>query len=114
MPADAAGPRGARAGRLAGSLLHLSFSCRRLELCERGEMNARVLKPFTEACRYMPGGVKSPVRAFRGVGGEPIFIARASGARVYDTAGKGYIDYVGSWGPMILGHAHPDVVRAVQ
>ncbi|PZN35093.1 MAG: glutamate-1-semialdehyde-2,1-aminomutase [Proteobacteria bacterium] len=77
-------------------------------------MNARDLNPFTEACRYIPGGVNSPVRAFRGVGGEPIFIARASGARVYDTAGKGYIDYVGSWGPMILGHAHPDVVRAVQ
>jgi glutamate-1-semialdehyde 2,1-aminomutase len=69
---------------------------------------------FADASRYIPGGVNSPVRAFRGVGGEPVFIERASGSRVFDTAGKGYIDYVGSWGPMILGHAHPDVVRVVQ
>ena len=69
---------------------------------------------FSDASRYIPGGVNSPVRAFRGVGGEPVFIERASGARVFDTEGKGYIDYVGSWGPMILGHAHPEVVRVVQ
>lgn len=69
---------------------------------------------FTEASRYIPGGVNSPVRAFRGVGGDPVFIEKASGAHIVDHDGKRYIDYVGSWGPMILGHAHPEVVRAVQ
>ena len=69
---------------------------------------------FQEACKYIPGGVNSPVRAFRGVGGEPIFFARARGSRVWSADGREYIDYVGSWGPMILGHAHPDVIRAVQ
>jgi glutamate-1-semialdehyde 2,1-aminomutase len=69
---------------------------------------------FTEASRYIPGGVNSPVRAFRAVGGEPVFIERASGAHVFGADGKGYIDYVGSWGPMILGHAHPTVIRTVQ
>jgi glutamate-1-semialdehyde 2,1-aminomutase len=69
---------------------------------------------FTEACRYIPGGVNSPVRAFRGVGGDPVFFERAQGAYVFDPNGKRYIDYVGSWGPMVLGHAHPDVIRAVQ
>jgi len=72
------------------------------------------LSLFTEASRYIPGGVNSPVRAFRGVGGEPIFFRRASGAYVESHEGKRYIDYVGSWGPMVLGHAHPDVIRAVQ
>ncbi len=67
-----------------------------------------------EARRYIPGGVNSPVRAFASVGAEPVFIDRAEGARVYDSAGRSYIDYVGSWGPMIAGHAHPDVIRAVQ
>jgi glutamate-1-semialdehyde 2,1-aminomutase len=62
----------------------------------------------------IPGGVNSPVRAFNGVGGEPIFFQKAEGSRLYDVAGRGYIDYVGSWGPMIAGHAHPDIVRAVQ
>lgn len=69
---------------------------------------------FSDASRYIPGGVNSPVRAFRGVGGEPVFIERAAGSRVFDQNDRGYIDYVGSWGPMILGHAHPDVIRAVQ
>ena len=69
---------------------------------------------YSDACRYIPGGVNSPVRAFRGVGGEPIFLARARGAHVWAADGRRYIDYVGSWGPMILGHAHPSVVRAVQ
>jgi len=69
---------------------------------------------FTEACKYIPGGVNSPVRAFRGVGGEPIFFARAKGARVWSADGREFIDYVGSWGPMILGHAHPEVIGAVQ
>jgi glutamate-1-semialdehyde 2,1-aminomutase len=69
---------------------------------------------FGEACKYIPGGVNSPVRAFRGVGGEPVFVARAAGARIESADGRHFIDYVGSWGPMILGHAHPDVIRAVQ
>jgi len=69
---------------------------------------------FQQACRYIPGGVNSPVRAFRGVGGEPIFFARASGAHVFAADGRRFIDYVGSWGPMILGHAHPAVIAAVQ
>jgi glutamate-1-semialdehyde 2,1-aminomutase len=69
---------------------------------------------FSDACRYIPGGVNSPVRAFRGVGGDPIFLARAAGAYVYDANGKRYIDYVGSWGPMVLGHAHPEVIKTVQ
>ena len=69
---------------------------------------------FTDASRYIPGGVNSPVRAFRSVGGEPVFIERASGPHIYSQDGRQFIDYVGSWGPMILGHAYPDVVRAVQ
>jgi glutamate-1-semialdehyde 2,1-aminomutase len=69
---------------------------------------------FEEAQRYIPGGVNSPVRAFRAVGGTPRFIARAAGSKVYDVDGREYIDYVASWGPMILGHAHPEVVGAVQ
>ncbi len=69
---------------------------------------------FAEASRYIPGGVNSPVRAFRAVGGEPLFIERASGAYIFDADGRRYIDYVGSWGPMIVGHAHEAVVRAVQ
>jgi len=73
-----------------------------------------MLSLFSEASRYIPGGVNSPVRAFKAVGGEPVFIERASGAYIFASDGKRYIDYVGSWGPMILGHAHPDVVRAVQ
>jgi len=69
---------------------------------------------FADAQRYIPGGVNSPVRAFRGVGGEPRFIASSEGARITDEDGNQYIDYVGSWGPMIVGHAHPKVIKAVQ
>jgi glutamate-1-semialdehyde 2,1-aminomutase len=69
---------------------------------------------FQEACKYIPGGVNSPVRAFRGVGGEPIFFKKASGAYATAADGRRFIDYVGSWGPMILGHAHPQVIKAVQ
>lgn len=68
---------------------------------------------FTRAARVIPGGVNSPVRAFKSVGGEPIFIARAEGAYLYDVNGRRYIDYVGSYGPMINGHAHPEIVAAV-
>jgi glutamate-1-semialdehyde 2,1-aminomutase len=69
---------------------------------------------FQLAQRSIPGGVNSPVRAFKGVGGEPIFIDHAKGAYITDTNGKQYIDYVGSWGPMVLGHSHPDVIEAVK
>jgi len=69
---------------------------------------------FEEAKRLLPGGVNSPVRAFRAVGGDPPVIERASGCRLYDVDGNAYIDYVGSWGPMIVGHAHPAVVKAIQ
>ena len=69
---------------------------------------------FKKAQQYIPGGVNSPVRAFKSVGGDPVFINKASGAYMVDMDGKQYIDYVGSWGPMILGHAHPQVVKAVQ
>ncbi len=68
---------------------------------------------FELAQRHIPGGVNSPVRAFKGVGGDPVFIDHAEGAYVYDVEGRRYIDYVGSWGPMILGHAHPRVIEAV-
>ena len=69
---------------------------------------------FQEACKYIPGGVNSPVRAFRGVGGEPIFFKKAQGAYVVAADDRRFIDFVGSWGPMILGHAHPRVIEAVQ
>ena len=69
---------------------------------------------FARAQRTIPAGVNSPVRAFRSVGGTPRFLTRGNGPYVWDADGKRYIDYVGSWGPAILGHAHPDVVRAVQ
>jgi glutamate-1-semialdehyde 2,1-aminomutase len=69
---------------------------------------------FAEALRYIPGGVNSPVRAFRAVGGNPFFAQSARGAHVVDADGNSYIDYVCTWGPSILGHAHPDVIAAVQ
>ena len=69
---------------------------------------------FDRAQRVIPGGVNSPVRAFRAVGGTPRFICRAQGACMWDAEGKRYIDYIGSWGPMILGHGHPAVLDAVQ
>ena len=69
---------------------------------------------FAQARAVIPGGVNSPVRAFRAVGGQPLFIARGEGAHIYDADGNRYIDYVGSWGPLILGHAHPRVVEAVE
>jgi len=69
---------------------------------------------FKRARLRIPGGVNSPVRAFKGVGGEPVFFARGRGAYLWDEDGRKYIDYVGSWGPMILGHAHPAVLRAVR
>jgi glutamate-1-semialdehyde 2,1-aminomutase len=73
-----------------------------------------MLSLYQEACKYIPGGVNSPVRAFRSVGGEPIFFKKAAGSEIIAADGRSYIDYVGSWGPMILGHAHPKVIAAVQ
>ncbi|WP_332670984.1 glutamate-1-semialdehyde 2,1-aminomutase [Aromatoleum sp.] len=77
-------------------------------------MTSRNEALFQRAQNTIPGGVNSPVRAFRSVGGTPRFIARAEGARVWDADGKDYIDYVGSWGPAIAGHAHPAIVEAVR
>src|SRR5688572_14804146 len=68
---------------------------------------------FTRAQQLMPGGVNSPARAFGGVGGEPVVFDRAQGAYLFDVDGNRYIDYIGSWGPMILGHGHPKVLEAV-
>lgn len=77
-------------------------------------MTSRNHQLFEQSQQYIPGGVNSPVRAFRSVGGEPVFFQRGQGAYFWDADGKSYIDYVGSWGPLILGHAHPDVIKAVQ
>ena len=77
-------------------------------------MGTRSRNLFDKARQLIPGGVNSPVRAFKAVGGDPLFFARGSGANLIDVDGNEYIDYVGSWGPLILGHAHPDIVREVQ
>src|SRR5215469_2389873 len=69
---------------------------------------------YERACRVIPGGVNSPVRAFRAVGGTPLFITRGAGAEVFDADGRAYLDFVGSWGPLIAGHAHPAVIGAVR
>ena len=69
---------------------------------------------FKRSQRIIPGGVNSPVRAFRAVGGTPPFIERGEGSRIWDADGREYIDYVGSWGPLVLGHADPEVVAAVR
>jgi len=69
---------------------------------------------FQQAQQHIPGGVNSPVRAFKSVGGAPVFFNRGSGSRLWDEEGNEYVDYVGSWGPMILGHSHPDVIEAVR
>jgi len=69
---------------------------------------------FAEALKYIPGGVNSPVRAFRAVGGQPFFVNKARGAHIWDVDGNEYVDYVGTWGPAILGHANPNIIRAVR
>jgi len=83
-----------------------------LFLIKMNTINSQQL--FARAQNSIPGGVNSPVRAFKSVGGEPIFIKSAKGAYLYDADGNQYIDYIASWGPMILGHAHPDIVAAIQ
>src|SRR6266704_1069486 len=75
---------------------------------------ARSREAFQRACRVIPGGVNSPARAFGAVGGQPPFIARGEGPYLVDIDGNRYLDYIGSWGPLILGHAHPRVVAAVE
>jgi glutamate-1-semialdehyde 2,1-aminomutase len=83
-------------------------------MLERMSLRPRSHKLFQRALQSLPGGVNSPVRAFRAVGGEPFFVQRASGARVWDVDGNAYVDYVGTWGPAILGHAHPGIIGAVR
>src|SRR3982075_354418 len=79
-----------------------------------GSLTTKSAELFARAQDLLPGGVDSPVRAFRGVGGTPRFIARGKGSAIWDVDGNRYIDYLGSWGPLIAGHAHPGVVAAVQ
>jgi glutamate-1-semialdehyde 2,1-aminomutase len=81
---------------------------------ENNFVHAKSEKLFAEALKYIPGGVNSPVRAFRAVGGQPFFVNKAKGARVWDVDGNELIDYVGTWGPAILGHAHPKIISAVK
>ena len=69
---------------------------------------------FARAQQLIPGGVNSPVRAFRSVGGNPLFIARGEGSHIFDADGNEYIDYVGSWGPLLLGHRHPEILEAIE
>src|SRR5438132_3467301 len=76
-------------------------------------IRVRSQEAYERACRFIPGGVNSPARAFGAVGGQPPFIARGEGPYLYDLDGNQYVDYVGSWGPLILGHAHPRIVQAV-
>ena len=83
-------------------------------LCAPIMKTTRSAKLFAEAQQLIPGGVNSPVRAFGSVGGQPRFIKRAKGARLYDVDGNSYIDYVLSWGPMILGHAAPSVISTIK
>src|SRR5579872_4550610 len=77
-------------------------------------VRVRSQEAFQRACRVIPGGVNSPARAFGAVGGQPLFIARGEGAYLVDIDGNRYLDYIGSWGPMILGHAHPRVTEALE
>src|SRR5690606_30151156 len=87
---------------------------RTFSIPDPGDPMSRNHELFERARRLLPGGVNSPVRAFRSVGGEPFFTRRAEGAYLWDVEGKRYIDYVGSWGPMIVGHNHPAVREAVE
>src|ERR1700730_14126750 len=80
----------------------------------RKDVMSRSEKLFTRAQRVIPGGVNSPVRAFRAVGGKPLFIERGNGSHILDGDGQEYIDYVGSWGPLIFGHRPPEVIEALR
>src|SRR5277367_3773851 len=80
----------------------------------KSEPHGRSESLYERAKRVIPGGVNSPVRAFRAVGGSPLFISRGSGPYIFDVDGQRYLDFVGSWGPLILGHSHPEVIKAIQ
>lgn len=84
------------------------------KMAYKNQKNENSLNAFKQAVKFMPGGVNSPVRAFEGTDLDPLFIQRASGSKIWDIDGNEYIDYVGSWGPMIVGHAHPGVVNAIK
>lgn len=77
-------------------------------------MDSKSKEAFEQAKRFIPGGVNSPVRAFKSVGLTPVFVERGKGSRIYDIDGNSFIDYIGSWGPLILGHAHPEVLEAIR
>src|SRR5436189_371983 len=77
-------------------------------------IRVRSQEAYERACRFIPGGVNSPARAFGAVGGQPLFIARGEGPYLFDLDGRRYLDFIGSWGPLILGHTHPRVVAAVE
>jgi glutamate-1-semialdehyde 2,1-aminomutase len=94
--------------------MYSALSLRALVVKFASVNRAQSEKLFAEALKYIPGGVNSPVRAFRAVGGQPFFVNRAKGARVWDVDGNEYIDYVCTWGPAILGHAHPKIISAVK
>lgn len=81
---------------------------------DQGRADARSAAAFAEAKQYIPGGVNSPVRAFKSVGLTPVYVERGSGSRIYDIDGNEFVDYVASWGPLIAGHAHPEVVEAIK
>jgi glutamate-1-semialdehyde 2,1-aminomutase len=81
---------------------------------ERWSAGAKSRELYARATELIPGGVNSPVRAFKAVGGQPFFVERAEGPYVYDADGTRYVDFIGSWGPLILGHSPPDVVEAVR
>jgi glutamate-1-semialdehyde 2,1-aminomutase len=83
-------------------------------MMDEQKRHQKSVQAFAAACGYLPGGVNSPVRAFGGVNIGPVFVASAKGSKIYDIDGNEYIDYVGSWGPMILGHAHPKVLKAIE
>ncbi len=111
------GGRGGTSGRFGNPILKIWAGLSRpglpcMETMTRELSRSRQLQQRAE--RFLPGGVNSPVRAFRAVGGDPPFLARAEGAFLWDADGNRYLDYFGSWGPMILGHAHPLVVEAIQ
>ena len=95
----------------AGVLQYESFPYRKHAVNRNQQISSSL---FTKALRYIPGGVNSPARSFRAVEGEPVFIARGRGSHVWDVDGNEYVDYLGSWGPLILGHAYPSVVDAVK
>ena len=101
----------------AGADLILTYYAKDVARWLEGKVNGcmrRSIAAYQEALKYMPGGVNSPVRAFKSVGMNPVFIERGKGSKVYDIDGNQYIDYVGSWGPLIAGHAHPEVVQAIK